>query len=53
VTLAQIESWMQEDEPIPDDLLEQTRARIAEWNELGKGLCDAFVGVAERVATPA
>jgi GMP synthase (glutamine-hydrolysing) len=53
VTLAQIESWMQEDEPIPDDLLKQTRARIAEWNELGKGLCDAFVGVAERVATPA
>jgi GMP synthase (glutamine-hydrolysing) len=53
VTLAQIESWMQEDEPIPDDLLEQTRARIAEWNELGKGLCDAFIGVAERVATPA
>jgi GMP synthase (glutamine-hydrolysing) len=53
VTLEQIESWMQEDEPIPADLLDQTRERIGEWNELGKGLCDAFVGVAERVATPA
>ena len=53
VTLAQIESWMQDDEPIPAGLLEQTRARIGEWNELGKTLCDAFVDVAERVATPA
>jgi GMP synthase (glutamine-hydrolysing) len=53
VTLEQIESWMQEDEPIPADLLDQTRERIGEWNELGKGLCDEFVGVAERVATPA
>lgn len=52
VTLAQIESWMQDDEPIPDDLLEQTRARIGEWNELGKTLCDAFVDVAERVVSP-
>jgi len=50
VTLEQIESWMQEDEPIPPDLLEQTRARIDDWNELGKTLCDAFVQVAERVA---
>jgi GMP synthase (glutamine-hydrolysing) len=53
VTLEQVESWMQEDEPVPADLLEQTRERIAEWNEFGKTLCDAFVGVAERVATPA
>jgi hypothetical protein len=53
VTLEQIESWMQEDEPIPAGLLDQTRERIGAWNELGKGLCDAFVGVAERVATPA
>ena len=52
VTLAQIESWIDEDEPIPDGLLEETRTRIGEWNELGKTLCDAFVGVAERVATP-
>ena len=53
VTLTQIESWMQDDEPVPDDLLEQTRARIGEWNALGKTLCDAFVDVAERVAAPA
>jgi GMP synthase (glutamine-hydrolysing) len=53
VTLAQIEGWMQEDEPVPPDLLEQTRERISEWNDLGKRLCGAFVDVAERVATPA
>jgi GMP synthase (glutamine-hydrolysing) len=53
VTLAQVESWVQEDEPVPPDLLEQTRARIAQWNDLGKTLCDAFVGVAERVTSPA
>ena len=53
VTLAQIEGWMQEDEPVPPDLLEQTRERIGEWNDLGKKLCGAFVDVAERVATPA
>jgi len=50
VTLAQIEGWLQEDEPVPPDLLEQTRERIGEWNELGRTLCDAFVDVAERVA---
>jgi GMP synthase (glutamine-hydrolysing) len=53
VTLPQIESWMQEDEPTPPDLLERTRARIDAWNHLGKSLCDAFVDVAERVAAPA
>jgi GMP synthase (glutamine-hydrolysing) len=53
VTLPQIESWMQDDEPMPPDLLEQTRARIGAWNELGENLCDAFVDVAERVAAPA
>jgi hypothetical protein len=31
----------------------ETRKRIAEWNSLGRQLCDAFVDVAERVATPA
>jgi GMP synthase (glutamine-hydrolysing) len=53
VTLPQIETWMQDDEPMPPDLLEQTRAQIGAWNELGKNLCDAFVDVAERVAAPA
>jgi GMP synthase (glutamine-hydrolysing) len=53
VTLEQVESWMQEDEPVPTGLLDETRARIGDWNELGKTLCDAFVDVAERVAAPA
>jgi GMP synthase-like glutamine amidotransferase len=53
VTLDQVESWLQEDEPVPATLLEDTRERISAWNELGRKLCDAFVDVAERVATPA
>lgn len=53
VTLAQIEGWMEDDEPVPAGLLDETRRRIGEWNELGKTLCDAFVDVAERVGTPA
>ena len=56
VTLAQVEGWLEDDEPIPIDrerLLADTRERIEAWNELGRTLCDAFVDVAERVATPA
>jgi GMP synthase (glutamine-hydrolysing) len=53
VTLAQVESWLDEDEPVPPELLDETRGRIGAWNELGKSLCDAFVRAAERVATPA
>jgi GMP synthase-like glutamine amidotransferase len=53
VTLVQVEAWTEEDEPVPPGLLDETRARIREWNELGKSLCDAFVDVAERVAAPA
>ena len=53
VTLGQIESWMQDDEPVPPGLLDETRKRIGGWNELGRSLCDAFVGAAERVAAPA
>jgi GMP synthase (glutamine-hydrolysing) len=52
VTLEQVESWLQEDEPVPATLLDDTRERIGAWNELGRTLCDAFVDVAERVATP-
>jgi len=48
VTLAQIESWITEDEPVPDNLLEETRRRISDWNALGTNLCDAFVDVAEQ-----
>jgi len=56
VTLQQIEGWLEDEEPQPVDsamLLAQTRERIDAWNELGRTLCDAFVDVAERVATPA
>jgi len=51
VTFAQVESWLDDDEPVPPGLLDETRSRIGAWNELGKSLCDAFVGVAERVPT--
>lgn len=53
VTLDQIESWMQEDEPTPEGMLDETRERISEWNDFGRALCDAFVDVAERIAAPA
>ena len=55
VTLAQIESWIDEEEHLPVDaaaLLAETRARIGEWNELGRGLCTGFVEAAERVTAP-
>jgi GMP synthase (glutamine-hydrolysing) len=55
VTFEQIESWTDEPEEAPIDaeaLLAETRARIHAWNELGRDLCNAFVDVAERVATP-
>jgi GMP synthase (glutamine-hydrolysing) len=56
VTLEQVESWIAEEEELPidaDALITETRARIEAWNALGRELCDAFVDVAERVATPA
>jgi GMP synthase (glutamine-hydrolysing) len=56
VTLAQVEGWLKDDEPAPIDrerLLSDTRERIDGWNDLGRTLCDAFIDVAERVATPA
>ena len=56
VTLAQVQSWVDEKESVPvdaDALMAETRKRIGEWNTLGRQLCDAFVEVAERVATPA
>jgi GMP synthase (glutamine-hydrolysing) len=52
VTLPQIEAWIGEEEGLPvnsGELLEQTRAQIDEWNELGRRLCGGFVEVAERV----
>jgi GMP synthase (glutamine-hydrolysing) len=53
VTLDQIEGWMEEDEPVPDSLLDDTRERIGAWNDFGRNLCSTFVDVAERVVTPA
>ncbi len=46
VRAAQVETWLSED---PDDvadpeaLLAATRERIEAWNELGRGLCSAFL----------
>jgi GMP synthase (glutamine-hydrolysing) len=59
VTLRQVEGWLgpeleEEDRPhVPGDLMSATKARIEEWNALGRSLCDAFVEVAERVAVAA
>ena len=55
VTLAQVESWIDEEDDLPVDaaaLLAETRERIGVWNELGRGLCAGFVETAERVAAP-
>jgi GMP synthase (glutamine-hydrolysing) len=56
VTLEQVEGWLKEDEPTHFDgakLLAETHERIDAWNALGRDLCNAFVDIAERVATPA
>lgn len=52
VTLPQVESWHREDDDgdLPDELIEETRAKIQEWNDLGRTLCGAFVETAERAA---
>jgi GMP synthase (glutamine-hydrolysing) len=56
VTMAQVESWCVDPEDPPpnaDRLLAESRPRIEQWNELGRTLCDAFCGVAERSAAAA
>jgi GMP synthase (glutamine-hydrolysing) len=56
VTAEQIEQWVSEEPWAVEDagrLLAESRERIAWWNELGRGLCGAFVAVAERVEAPA
>jgi GMP synthase (glutamine-hydrolysing) len=56
VTAQQIERWTTEDAGGPFDrteVLVETQPRIARWNELGRGLCDAFCAVAERGASRA
>jgi GMP synthase (glutamine-hydrolysing) len=52
VTGPQLERWVADkaDPPAdPERLLEESRARIAAWNELGTSLCEAFLGAAERL----
>jgi GMP synthase-like glutamine amidotransferase len=49
VRAEQVEEWLAEDpEDVsdPDAFLASTRSRIAEWNELGRGLCRAFLAAA-------
>ena len=57
VTEEQIRDWVEEDErEVPSDretLLAETRERIGDWNELGRGLCSSFLKVAERVGAAA
>jgi GMP synthase (glutamine-hydrolysing) len=46
VRAGQIESWLAEepdDVPDPHALSDATRERIAAWNDLGRGLCAAFL----------
>jgi GMP synthase (glutamine-hydrolysing) len=52
ITLRMVEDWLDEPEEAPLDreaLQRETRARIAEWNAIGRELCTGFVGVAERL----
>ena len=56
VTAAQVEQWISEEPWAVEDadrLLAESRERIGWWNDLGRGLCGAFVEVAEQVAAPA
>ncbi|HYZ78034.1 MAG TPA: type 1 glutamine amidotransferase [Gaiellaceae bacterium] len=52
VTLRMVDDWLDEPEEVPLDreaLARETRARIAEWNAIGRELCAGFLGVAERL----
>jgi GMP synthase (glutamine-hydrolysing) len=59
VTLAQVESWLEREvededrEHLSADLLEATRSKIGNWNDLGRTLSGAFIEAAERVAVAA
>jgi GMP synthase-like glutamine amidotransferase len=49
VRAEQVESWLADDPADvadPDRLRRETRERIAAWNELGRGLCSAFLRAA-------
>lgn len=52
VTLEQVLSWADEKQEVPgdwDQFVAETKRRIVGWNELGRGLCCAFLEAAERV----
>ena len=51
VTREMVEAWLGEDPhdvPDPDEMRRATAAHIADWNELGRGLCRAFLENARR-----
>ncbi len=55
VTLDTVRSWIADKDEFPLDLdrealVAETEEKIATWNDLGRGLCGAFVEVAERAA---
>ncbi|MGH3009246.1 MAG: type 1 glutamine amidotransferase [Gaiellaceae bacterium] len=55
VTEPQLERWVDDpddDPPDPERFRAETRSRIGEWNELGRGLCRAFLVTAEQLAAP-
>jgi GMP synthase (glutamine-hydrolysing) len=52
VTAPQLEGWITDDEdppPNPEALRTEVAEKIVRWNELGRGLCGAFLEAAERV----
>jgi GMP synthase (glutamine-hydrolysing) len=57
VTERQVHGWIASSEDEirgrADELKAETRARMDEWNELGRGICAAFLAVAERTAARA
>jgi GMP synthase-like glutamine amidotransferase len=55
VTMEIVQSWLDDEDEFPLDLdrgalAAETTRRIGEWNELGRGLCTAFLELAEGLA---
>ena len=56
VTASQLEGWIDDADdppPSPERLRAETPHKIERWNELGRGLCAAFLAAAERVLAQA
>jgi GMP synthase (glutamine-hydrolysing) len=56
VTQSQLDGWFADPSdppPDPDRLRAETAEKIAQWNELGRTLCAAFLAAAERVLAQA